>query len=258
MIGHKILLATGDSTSRVMPIEEDDGKYRIDFDTEFILDPDIVSNTVNKIARETDLANNYIVEVEESVTGDIVYSYEVSSSDSAGLSHCLTRSFPKAKYSILFTSLDSVGLTAIPYNADKSYSKSSNEVSNSIFFYLFIGMLILILVIYISKRFKKAPNPNLISMGKFDFDKINAALILHEQIIELTSKEANLLLLLHKTVNETVERQVILNVVWGDEGDYVGRTLDVFISKLRKKLEEDPSVKIVNVRGVGYKLVMSI
>jgi DNA-binding response OmpR family regulator len=47
-----------------------------------------------------------------------------------------------------------------------------------------------------------------------------------------------------------------LNKVWGDEGDYIGRTLDVFISKLRKKLEADSSIKIVNIRGVGYKLVM--
>jgi len=44
--------------------------------------------------------------------------------------------------------------------------------------------------------------------------------------------------------------------VWGDQGDYVGRTLDVFISKLRKKLEADTNVRIVNIRGVGYKLVL--
>ena len=55
-----------------------------------------------------------------------------------------------------------------------------------------------------------------------------------------------------------MERDVILNMVWGDEGDYIGRTVDVFISKLRKKLEFDSKVKIVNVRGVGYKLVMDV
>jgi DNA-binding response OmpR family regulator len=55
-----------------------------------------------------------------------------------------------------------------------------------------------------------------------------------------------------------VERDEILNKVWGDDGDYVGRTLDVFISKLRKKLEADACVKIVNIRGVGYKLVVDV
>ena len=53
-----------------------------------------------------------------------------------------------------------------------------------------------------------------------------------------------------------MEREVLLNKVWGDQGDYVGRTLDVFISKLRKKLEADPHVKIVSIRGVGYKMVI--
>ena len=73
---------------------------------------------------------------------------------------------------------------------------------------------------------------------------------------ELTSKEADLLALLHASVNTTVERYVLLKNVWGDEGAYVGRTLDVFISKLRKKLEADPSIRIVNVRGIGYKLIL--
>ncbi len=77
------------------------------------------------------------------------------------------------------------------------------------------------------------------------------------QIIELSSKETDLLAILLKFVNETVERDVILNVVWGDEGDYIGRTLDVFISKLRKKIEADDSLKIVNIRGIGYKLVVN-
>ena len=64
--------------------------------------------------------------------------------------------------------------------------------------------------------------------------------------------------MLYNAANTTVERDVILNMVWGDEGDYIGRTVDVFISKLRKKLEFDSKVKIVNVRGVGYKLIMDV
>jgi hypothetical protein len=59
------------------------------------------------------------------------------------------------------------------------------------------------------------------------------------------------------SVNATVERDDILKSVWGDDGDYVGRTLDVFISKLRKKLEADSNIKIINIRGIGYKLVLN-
>ena len=64
-----------------------------------------------------------------------------------------------------------------------------------------------------------------------------------------------MLILLHQNINTTLEREQILKEVWGDEGDYVGRTLDVFISKLRKRLKADDNVKIVNVRGVGYRFV---
>ena len=98
----------------------------------------------------------------------------------------------------------------------------------------------------------------MISLGAYHFDKQNTELIIDHQKIELTTKEADLLLLLYNAANTTVERDVILNMVWGDEGDYIGRTVDVFISKLRKKLEFDSKVKIVNVRGVGYKLIMDV
>jgi DNA-binding response OmpR family regulator len=83
-------------------------------------------------------------------------------------------------------------------------------------------------------------------------------LIYKNDRIELTGKEAELLLVLCEKPNETIDRATILNKVWGDEGDYVGRTLDVFISKLRKKLDYDSRLKIVNVRGVGYKFVMDL
>jgi DNA-binding response OmpR family regulator len=113
---------------------------------------------------------------------------------------------------------------------------------------------VVVFVLWKRKR-STATDPNIISLGKFNFNKRESELVLEEQRIELTSKEADLLLLLLEAVNTTVERETILNLVWGDEGDYVGRTLDVFISKLRKKLEADPSIKIVNARSVGYKLM---
>ena len=82
-------------------------------------------------------------------------------------------------------------------------------------------------------------------------------LVFENKKIELTSKESDLLLLLHSSANATIKRENILKIVWGDEGDYVGRTLDVFISKLRKKLQRDPSIKISNIRGVGYRLILN-
>jgi len=99
---------------------------------------------------------------------------------------------------------------------------------------------------------------NMVRIGEFQFNKRNMELSINKKRIKLTSKEADLLQLLSASANTTIERDDILASVWGDEGDYVGRTLDVFISKLRKKLEADANVQIVNIRGVGYKLVMGV
>jgi DNA-binding response OmpR family regulator len=97
---------------------------------------------------------------------------------------------------------------------------------------------------------------HVIALGTLQFDTRHSLLFREEVKIELTSKEADLLHVLYQNQNKTVNREDLLNSVWGDEGDYVGRTLDVYISKLRKKLEGEPLVKIVNTRGVGYKLIL--
>lgn len=99
--------------------------------------------------------------------------------------------------------------------------------------------------------------PYITNIGKYQFDQRNMNLVFENEKIELSSKESDLLLLLYNAANTTLERGDILKNVWGDEGNYIGRTLDVFISKLRKKLEADTNIKIVNVRGVGYKLILN-
>ena len=73
---------------------------------------------------------------------------------------------------------------------------------------------------------------------------------------DLTGKESDLLQLLYFHINSTVDRDVLLKEVWRDEGAYIGRTLDVYISKLRKKFESDPAISFINVRGVGYKMTL--
>ena len=125
--------------------------------------------------------------------------------------------------------------------------------------------LLMILVIGIFSYYSRRANRTkqiqkqdreLISIGDSVFDKKNLQLSYKNQTTDLSHKEGNLLIFLHQSANTPVERQEILREVWDDEGDYVGRTLDVFISRLRKKLEADQTIKIMNVRGVGYKLVI--
>ena len=78
--------------------------------------------------------------------------------------------------------------------------------------------------------------------------------MINNQNIVLTGTEARLLLIFAMTPNETITRSRLQKEIWEDEGIIVGRSLDMFISKLRKKLELDPNVKILVIRGKGYKL----
>ena len=71
----------------------------------------------------------------------------------------------------------------------------------------------------------------------------------------LTHREAELLFHLYEKRNKILDRSFILNKIWGDDDFFSARSMDVFISKLRKKLKQDSSIKIVNVRSVGYKLI---
>ncbi len=76
-----------------------------------------------------------------------------------------------------------------------------------------------------------------------------------EEKVQLTHREAHLLFHLIKNKNEVLERSLILNKLWGNDDFFNARSMDVFITKLRKKLKQDNSIQIVNVRGFGYKLI---
>ena len=91
------------------------------------------------------------------------------------------------------------------------------------------------------------------ALGIFVFDTENQTLVLKDQVKTLTKKEVQILKLLFKYKNQVVSREVILNAVWGQNDYFVGRSLDVFITKLRKYLREDPKILISNIHGVGFK-----
>ena len=246
MIGHQVLLSSNDSTSRVLPIIKEKDRYRIQFENEFELNPEELVATVDSVVKETGMAKSYIVEVEDCESKEVVYSFKVDEVVKTDIIPCRSRIQPKSCYSLL--------ITLIEVNGTPTGSNQVNTIIITVLIVLMAGIFYLLL----KRRKSSKSDPNLIPLGEYHFDKRNTELLIAQQRIELTSKEADLLLLLYNSANTTVEREVILNMVWGDEGDYVGRTLDVFISKLRKKLEFDSKVKIVNIRGVGYKLVMDV
>lgn len=92
------------------------------------------------------------------------------------------------------------------------------------------------------------------ALGSYEFDTINYELK-HEEFEKiLTKKEAQILKILCKFANQVVAREVVLNAVWGQDDYFVGRSLDVFITKLRKYLKYDERIQISNVHGIGFKL----
>lgn len=91
-------------------------------------------------------------------------------------------------------------------------------------------------------------------LGDYKYDSTNYVLSNDNFEKSLTKKEAQILAMLCKMKNQVVAREVILNAVWGQDDYFVGRSLDVFITKLRKYLSEDERVQIANVHGIGFKL----
>lgn len=254
MIGHQLLLKAGDSTSRVLPIIKANDQYRVEFDSALSFQPDELVRVVSKIMKETRFAARYIVEVERCDTKEVVYSFEIDNLSHQELIPCRPRAQLNLCFSLIFTILKKPPLAADESHEalTKSNLKSTLAISTSIVLLVLFG----IGLIYFASRKKPVKKEGFIQLGNYQFDVHNDLLILEEQKITLTSKEAHLLTLLHSNANTVVKKETLLNEVWGDEGNYIGRTLDVFISKLRGKLQADPNIKIANIRGVGYKLVV--
>lgn len=107
------------------------------------------------------------------------------------------------------------------------------------------------------KRVKIQPEKELekvIQIGTYTFDTENYSLTHKNFKKGLTKKEAQILKVLCKFKDQVVAREVVLNAVWGQDDYFVGRSLDVFITKLRKYFKEDPNIHIQNIHGIGFKL----
>jgi len=104
-------------------------------------------------------------------------------------------------------------------------------------------------------RINPEKTEEIVAVGKYTFDFTKQTLHLHEHTITLTHREAELLLVLIENKNEILDRSIVLKKIWGNDDFFNGRSMDVFITKLRKKLNLDPNIQIINVRGQGYKLI---
>lgn len=120
-----------------------------------------------------------------------------------------------------------------------------------------IEELLLKIEIFLKRRKVTAFNDvqeGLLSVGNYTFDHTNLELAHKGESAYLTQREADLLLFLVQNKNKVLKRSDILVKIWGEDDYFLGRSLDVFISRLRKYLKEDENVKLENVHGVGFRL----
>jgi len=96
--------------------------------------------------------------------------------------------------------------------------------------------------------------PSVFEIGIYKFDYKNHLLSSGKSEVRLTRKEAEVLRLLSINMNQLIRREVVLKNVWGEDDYFMGRSMDVYITKLRKFLNSDPNVSIVNIPRTGFKL----
>jgi DNA-binding response OmpR family regulator len=99
-------------------------------------------------------------------------------------------------------------------------------------------------------------NQEVFQLGKYKFDTQKQQLIDGDKVVKLTTKESELLKLLCNNANKVLERNFALKTIWVDDNYFNARSMDVYITKLRKHLKDEPAVEIINVHGKGYKLVL--
>ncbi|ASZ11881.1 winged helix-turn-helix domain-containing protein [Chitinophaga pendula] len=250
-IGHELLLQSGDSTSRVLPVEKiAENEYQIRFENEFTFQPDSLVNTTRRLLTHDPLAHNYVVNVLNCADSGVVYGYVMSKSGKDDIITCTGRTQPKACYKI------NIKIETPDLNTAKS-----GYLLGCLPFLAFAGFLLLKSAHPTIKPVKpqstspdNSQHTGMITLGAVLFDARNRKLIINGQPIDLTATETRVLHIFALSPNETIERSRLQKEIWEDEGVIVGRSLDMFISKLRKKLELNPDINIVVVRGKGYKL----
>ena len=245
-IGHELLLQSGDSISSVLPIKKiAENEYQINFEKEFTFQPESLVNTTRRLLATDPLANDFVVNILRCGKAGVVYGYAISNNSKNDIVSCLGRKHPKACYII-----------DIKFKPNSIATAENGYLFGSLPLLAFVGFIFLRSV----KPQRAIPDnepASLFNLGLMSFDAKHRKLFLNGNTIDLTITETRLLLIFALSPNEIIERGRLQKEIWEDEGVIVGRSLDMFISKLRKKLEGDPNIKIVVIRGKGYRLEIS-
>ena len=245
-IAHELLLQSGDSTSRVLPVAKiAENEYQIRFEHELTFQPGSLVTTTQRLLSKDPLARDYVVNVLNCGNTDVVYGFAISKNVKDDIISCKGRVQPTACYII-----------NIKFKPKGLIIPTGGYLLGGLPLLAFFGFLFL----RSGRQHKALPKgqvTGMVALGQMLFDAKNRKLLINGQTIELTGTETRVLHIFASSPNETVERSRLQKEIWEDEGVIVGRSLDMFISKLRKKLEIEPNIKIVVIRNKGYKLEIS-
>ena len=266
-LGDRLLQQSGDKTSRVLPVtEKKEGTFLLRFEKNFTFNHDSLIIFSRQLLPPSQFPGGYTLTVHDCANDAIVYGFAFNNLTEDILA-CSGRSQPEGCYTLEFAFAD--------LNTDAHAGTQPTGTFRSAPFTspLMLGTYGLVLVLattFLTKRFtkssKQAPAANRIEaieeesvstlpkLGMFLFDVKKQRLLLENEITTLTDKECRVLELLHENFGALIPRETLMQKIWIDEGVLTGRSLDMFISKLRKKLSCDPALRITNVHGKGYKL----
>lgn len=244
-IGHEVLLHAGDSASRVLPVKKiASNEYEIRFENEFAFQPDTLVSIIRRSLIKDEFASNYIVNVRSCDAKEVIFGYVVLKNEANNIMPCSDRKQPKGCY-----------LIDIKFESPMISASQKSYLLGGLPMLAFIGLLLFRAAKTRKKQIDvKQTDNKQFKIGNTLFDAQKRQLVFGETLTELTFKESRLLSIFATSLNTIVERSRLQKEIWEDEGVIVGRSLDVFISKLRKKLEGDPSVSLINIHGKGYKL----
>lgn len=242
--GNTLLLQSRDSSSLVLPVVQNGPhSFQLTFEMELPIVPDSLVASVERNFKALNLPGDYLVEVVDCQQNEVNYSYAISDNEERNIVPCLGRNLPMNCYSIH---------VIFPEPTVAKESKlSAPWYTLVVFGTVGIGLFFLV-------RRKETMQPQdsqaYTQIGNYAFYKDQNKLVKDGTDIKLTAKESELLKIFTDNINQVVSRDQLLKEVWENKGVFVGRSLDTFISKIRKKFKDEDHINLINVHGVGYKL----
>ncbi|MBK6266059.1 winged helix-turn-helix transcriptional regulator [Marivirga sp. S37H4] len=237
-IGDDLLTYNNDFQSTLPPIEKiQDQKYLIKFNQPIAIHPDnLAASSVAHLSPE--ISDKFIVNVIDADLKNIVYEFEINHSNEKSIP-CKGRNLKKAMYEI--------EVDLYHQNGSKLALSSVSFTGISIVLFIFFGFLAVDRNVI---KLRSKPRQLALSL-----DRINNLISFDDKEVKLTDKEMEIMIILTKDEGKLVARDYIIEEVWSKQGVVTGRSLDMYISRLRKKLGEISKAQIINEHAKGYRLI---